>query len=633
MRTVEPIEARVRAELLNLEHGGLLRTLHAPGGIDLASNDYLGLAGHPLIRARVAEALLRYGCGSTGSRLLRGHRDCFTEIEQRFAQFKGTESALYFSSGYLANLAVLSTFPQPGDIIFSDASNHASLIDGMRLSKAQRVIFPHNDVGALQEAMLRAMRDEPSAGQRFIVTESLFSMDGDIADLRAYAGMGAALIVDEAHAAGVYGERGSGLIEHYGVENSVFLSVNSAGKGLGVAGAFVAGPAWAIEYLIQRARPFIFSTAPPPAIAAGISAALDLIAAEPERRQNVLALAQHLRRKIDVPGSSQIIPLIFGENRRACEAAEALQAAGFDVRAIRPPTVPSGTARLRISVNAQLSASDLDRFAETLSTKTTWRAGFSPGGASAPVPIGGALASLPERDSSPTRTKVRPPIASSTVRGLFVTGTDTGVGKTVVSAALMSRFRGRMALRYWKPVQTGIEQDDDTAEVQRLSGCSEDELFREGVRLRHPVSPHLAAAWAGERIDAQVLSRLVRHLVYPGRWVIEGAGGVLVPLNDSETILDLIAALNVPIVIVARSTLGTINHTLLTIAALRAHGLCIAGIVMTGEEADNQRAIEHYGGVRVLGQMPRFNVVTPETVAQWAAGCLDPEDTLAEFLQ
>jgi 8-amino-7-oxononanoate synthase len=620
MRTVEPIEARVRAELLNLEHGGLLRTLQAPGGIDLASNDYLGLAGHPLIRARVAEALLRYGCGSTGSRLLRGHRDCFTEIERRFAQFKGTESALYFSSGYLANLAVLSTFPQAGDIIFSDASNHASLIDGMRLSKARRVIFPHNDAGALQGAMLRAMRDEPCAGQRFIVTESLFSMDGDIADLRAYAGMGAALIVDEAHAAGVYGERGSGLIEHYGVENSVFLSVNSAGKGLGVAGAFVAGPAWAIEYLIQRARPFIFSTAPPPAIAAGISAALDLIAAEPERRRNVLALAQHLRRKIDVPGSSQIIPLIFGENRRACEAAEALQAAGFDVRAIRPPTVPSGTARLRISVNAQLSASDLDRFAETLSMKTTWRARFSPRE---------ALASLPERDSSPARTKVRPPIASSTVRGLFVTGTDTGVGKTVVSAALMSRFRARMALRYWKPVQTGIEQDDDTAEVQRLSGCSEDELLREGVRLRHPVSPHLAAAWAGERIDAQHLSRLV----HPGSWVIEGAGGVLVPLNDSETILDLIAALGVPIVVVARSTLGTINHTLLTIGALRARGLRIAGIVMTGEEADNQRAIEHYGGVRVLGQMPRFNVVTPETVAQWAAECLDPEDTLAEFLQ
>jgi dethiobiotin synthetase len=501
--------------------------------------------------------------------------------------------------------------------------------------------------------MLRAMRDEPAAGQRFIVTESLFSMDGDIADLRAYAGMGAALIVDEAHAAGVYGERGSGLIEHYGVENRVLLSVNSAGKGLGVAGAFVAGPAWAIEYLIQRARPFIFSTAPPPAIAAGISAALDLIAGEPERRRNVLALAQHLRRKIDVPGSSQIIPLMFGENRRACEAAEVLQAAGFDVRAIRPPTVPSGTARLRISVNAQLSASDLDRFAETLSMKTTWRAGFN-----RHVNERQASASLPQRDSSrvsqakacatilpnpPARKLAEACSTTSAVRGLFVTGTDTGVGKTVVSAALMSRFRARMALRYWKPVQTGIEQDDDTAEVQRLSGCSEDELFREGVRLRHPVSPHLAAAWAGEQIDAQHLSRLVHRVTHGGRWVIEGAGGVLVPLNDSQTILDLIAALGVPIVVVARSTLGTINHTLLTIGALRARGLSIAGIVMTnsaatarersrsGEDADNQRAIEHYGGVRVLGQMPRFDVVTPESVTEWAEERLDPEDTLAKF--
>lgn len=601
----DSLESRVRTELSGMERNGLLRRLYPPGGVDLASNDYLGLAAHPLLRAHMVEAIQHYGCGSTGSRLLRGHRDCFTDIERRFAEFKGAESALYFSSGYLANLAVLSTFPQAGDVIFSDELNHASLIDGMRLSKARRVIFPHNDAASLQ----RALREEHCEGQRFIVTESLFSMDGDTADLRAYAETRAALILDEAHAVGIYGKRGSGLAEQCGVERSVFLSINAAGKALGAAGAFVAGPAWAIEYLIQRARPFIFSTAAPPAITAAIDAALDLIAAEPERRQHLLSLAQYLRDKLGAPGVSQIIPVMFGANERALAAAEALRTAGFDVRAIRPPTVPSGTARLRISVNTKLSENDLDRFATTLSAVQMTLG----------MPNHHAVNS-----ESRWLTSGEPKL-----RGLFVTGTDTGVGKTVVSAALLARFRLRVPVSYWKPIQTGIECDDDTAEVQRLSGCSKDELLRQGVRLRHPVSPHLAAKWAGERIDVQSLGRIPST----GRWIIEGAGGVLVPLNDSQTIMDLMAALGVPVLVVARSTLGTINHTLLTLEALRARALRVAGVVMTGEDANNHAAIERYGGVSVLGQMPLFDALTPECVAQWAQACLDTEDTLARFFQ
>jgi 8-amino-7-oxononanoate synthase len=348
---VQALEQRLRGQLAALEREGLIRKRRPPQGIDLSSNDYLGLAAHPLIKERMAAAVRTGGAGSTGSRLLRGERDCFTALEQKFAAFKGTERSLYFSSGYLANLAVLTTFPEAGDTIFSDELNHASLIDGVRLSRAQRIVFPH------------LCPDTVPAGA-FLVTESVFSMDGDIAPLEPYKRLGAALIVDEAHALGLYGDRGQGMAGG----DDVFVSVNPAGKALGVAGAFVAGPAWAIEYLEQRARPFIFSTAAPPAIAAALDASLDVIAAEPERRERVRLLASYLRerlREAGIPvsaGDSPIVPVILGGNQRAVAVAAALQQAGFDVRAIRPPTVPQGSARLRISVNAGLSEEILDRF-------------------------------------------------------------------------------------------------------------------------------------------------------------------------------------------------------------------------------------------------------------------------------
>ena len=348
---VQPLEQRLRGHLAALEREGLIRKRRAPRGTDLSSNDYLCLAAHPLIKERMAAAVCAMGAGSTGSRLLRGERDCFTALEQRFAEFKGTQRSLYFSSGYLANLAVLTTFPEAGDTIFSDELNHASLIDGVRLSRAERIVFPHLCPDSVPQGA-------------FLVTESVFSMDGDLAPLEQYKILGAALIVDEAHAVGLYGDRGQGLIGGDGV----FVSVNPAGKALGVAGAFVAGPSWAIEYLEQRARPFIFSTAAPPAIAAALNASLDVIAAEPERRERVRFLSSYLRERlrdagIPVPeGDSPIVPVIIGENQRAVAVAAALQQAGFDVRAIRPPTVPQGTARLRISINTGLSEEILDRF-------------------------------------------------------------------------------------------------------------------------------------------------------------------------------------------------------------------------------------------------------------------------------
>lgn len=353
-------ERRVRAGLDEIDRAGLRRIRRAPSGIDFSSNDYLGLAAHPMLKQRMAAAVCEHGCGSTGSRLLRGERECFSAIEQRFARFKGTERSLYFSSGYLANLAVLTAFPDSGDVIFSDERNHASLIDGARLSRARRVIFPHNDVAALAGLM----RETAGAGQTFVVTESLFSVDGDFAPLAEYAELcretGAVLIVDEAHAVGIYGERGQGL------GDGAFVSVDTAGKALGVAGAFVAGPEWAIEYLVQRARPFIFSTAPQPAVAAALDASLDLIDGEPQRRERLLELVSYARRRLGVAGGSQIIPVVQGSNERAVAIAEELQRYGFDVRAIRPPTVPPGTARLRISINVNLSERIIDSFVDAL---------------------------------------------------------------------------------------------------------------------------------------------------------------------------------------------------------------------------------------------------------------------------
>ncbi len=366
------IAARIARRLEEIDAAGLRRTLRPPEGIDFSSNDYLGLAKHPQIVARMKEALEREGCGSTGSRLLRGHRESFASIEERFARFQQTERSLYFSSGYSANLAVLTTFPESGDVIFTDELNHASLIDGMRLSRARRVIFPHGDSVALQ----RMVRDELPGTQKFIVTESLFSMDGDEAPLRDYARIaresGSALIVDEAHAVGIFGERGSGLIEEHGVADDVFLRIDTCGKALGVSGAFVCGSDEAIELLVQRARPFVFSTAPPPSIAAALDAALDVLEAEPNRRLHLRELAKLLRQLLrergiaSGSGESQILSVMIGENDAAVAVATAMQREGFDVRAIRPPTVPPGTARLRVSVNQTHDHALLARFADTL---------------------------------------------------------------------------------------------------------------------------------------------------------------------------------------------------------------------------------------------------------------------------
>jgi 8-amino-7-oxononanoate synthase len=367
-------EERVRRRLCELETEGLRRTLQPPSGIDLSSNDYLGLSNDPRLKQRMAEAVFKEGCGSTASRLLRGERAAVSAVERRFAEFKNAEAALYFGSGYAANLSILTTFVERHDTVFTDVQNHASIVDGIRLSRAKRVKFRHCDLDDAARRLQSA--PGPEGSQKFLVTESLFSMDGDFAPLAEYAALCKAtdtiLIVDEAHAVGVYGKRGSGWIEQTGCGNEVFISVDTAGKALGVAGAFVSGPSWAMDYLIQRARPFMFSTAPPPALASALDTSLSLIDEEPQRRLRVQNLSAGLRAALTERGinigrsESQIIPIILGDNARAKAAATNLQQEGFDVRAIRPPAVAPGTARLRVSVNANLDETVLERFAASV---------------------------------------------------------------------------------------------------------------------------------------------------------------------------------------------------------------------------------------------------------------------------
>ncbi|CAN5244620.1 8-amino-7-oxononanoate synthase [soil metagenome] len=368
----ETVADRISRNLCEFEAKGLKRKLAAPSGIDLSSNDYLGLAKDERLKNAMIEAVKREGVGSTGSRLLRGERKSFTEVEKQFAAWKSAEKSLYFNSGYQANIGLLQTFLEELDTVFSDEFNHASLIDGMRLAKCRKVIFRHLDF----ENLAKLLRETDCKGQKFLVTESLFSMDGDIAPLKKYAELCAEtntnLIVDEAHAVGIYGKKGSGLIEELGIENQVFVSVNTAGKALGASGAFVAGNDLAIEYLIQKCRSFIFSTAPLPAVADVLKNAITIAENETERRDQLLDLSSFLRESLNENGikvpfdNSQIIPIIIGESEKAVKIAEHLQAAGFDVRAIRPPTVAQGTSRLRVSLNTNLTKKILQDFVSAL---------------------------------------------------------------------------------------------------------------------------------------------------------------------------------------------------------------------------------------------------------------------------
>jgi 8-amino-7-oxononanoate synthase len=371
--------AELQAGLRELESLSQRRTLVEITGVNLCSNDYLGLTDISALKQTVVEAVLKTTrIGGTGSRLLSGHAAVWNELEQEFAAFAGSEAALYFGSGYAANIGLLTSLANKNDVIFSDALNHASIIDGIRLSSARKVIYPHRDLNSLESAL---KKNQSTPGRKLIVTETVFSMDGAVAPLEALVALaekyGASVIVDEAHATAVHGPQGRGIAAQLLADGRVLAAMHTCGKALASAGAFVCGSAVLREHLLNRARTFIFSTAMPPYMAEQIRAALRLAAEMNTERGELLSRSQDFARSLQRDGwetlatTTQIVPAVIGANAAAVAAADFLQRAGFAVRAIRPPTVPPGTARLRFSVAHKIPAAELERLAKSLSA---WRA-------------------------------------------------------------------------------------------------------------------------------------------------------------------------------------------------------------------------------------------------------------------
>jgi 8-amino-7-oxononanoate synthase len=345
-------------DLLELERQGRLRALRGRAGADFTSNDYLGMAESEELKRAAAAAIARgVPVGSGGSRLLRGNHPEHEALETEAAAYFGAETALYFSGGYVANLAIFSTLPRRGDLVVHDELIHASVHEGLRRGRAESMSVPHNDIDAFDSAILR-WRATGGRGRPWISVESLYSMDGDSPDLTALLAVAdrheAMLVIDEAHATGVLGPQGRGLAAGFEERENV-ITLHTCGKALGTVGGFVLAPRTIRDFLVNRARPFIFATAPSPLIAAITRAALEISRTNPERREQLARLVEfaghELRRRCGIEGSgTHILPVIIGSDQAAVSVAASLQRRGFDIRAIRPPTVPEGTARLRIAL-------------------------------------------------------------------------------------------------------------------------------------------------------------------------------------------------------------------------------------------------------------------------------------------
>jgi len=377
----------IAAELAAWEQSGLRRqrrsTRPLSGGrvevdgrplLNLASNDYLGLAGDPRLAEAARRALAESGVGARASALVSGRTVWHEALEHRIAAFEQTEAALLFPTGYAANVGSITALVDREDSVFCDRLNHASLIDGCRLSAARLHVIPHLDLAVLEDELKKSL----ARRRRLIVIDSVFSMDGDVADLPALVDLAdrydATLLIDEAHATGVLGSGGRGLAEHFGLHSERLIRVGTLSKALGCQGGFVVGSNSLIDWLWNKARPQVFSTALPPAIAAAAVVALDIVEQEPERRSRLQALSTSLRNALTAAGlrvpetrlATPIVPIVLQEERRALAAAARLEDAGFLVAAIRPPTVPAGTSRLRVSLHSDVTDEQAGRLATLL---------------------------------------------------------------------------------------------------------------------------------------------------------------------------------------------------------------------------------------------------------------------------
>ena len=367
-------------ERATLEQAGLRRHLRtvrsAPTGtinldgrdvVLLGSNNYLGLSTHPEVIAAAVAATRAFGTGASGSRLISGNSERYTRLETHLAEVKGTEAALVFSSGYAANTSVIPVLAGEGDLILSDALNHASIIDGCRLSRATKEVYRHCDMEHLKSLLSKSHAFQ----RRLIVTDGVFSMDGDIAPLPDICDLAAAhdamVLVDDAHGFGVLGKNGSGTLAHFGLEAENIIQMGTLSKAVGALGGYIAGSHALIEVLVNRARGFIFTTGLPPATVAAADAALDVMRSEPQLRQRLFSHAKRLKRVlIDLgytllPSETQILPVVLGSPQRATDVGEALLTEGVFAPAIRPPAVPTGTSRLRLTVMATHTEAEIQR--------------------------------------------------------------------------------------------------------------------------------------------------------------------------------------------------------------------------------------------------------------------------------
>lgn len=334
--------------------------------LNLSSNNYLGLANSRLLREEAGEWLQRFGASASASRLIVGNLSLHQTVEEKIAAFQGAEAAILYNTGYMANVGVISALMNKGDFILSDKLNHASIIDGIMLSGAEFRRYPHGDLNKLEDLLQKGS----ARNKKLIVTDSVFSVDGDIAPLKEIVELkerfGAILMIDEAHGGGVFGENRRGVAEMLGVEEGVEVHMGTFSKAFGSYGAYVCGSMKLVEYLVNRSRPFIYSTSLPPAVLGANLAAIRVVAETPELSRKVLENAAYLRQNLNRLGfntlasASQIIPLLVGDNRKAVEFASLLFKKGVMAVAIRPPTVPPKTARLRLSVTAEHRCEDLD---------------------------------------------------------------------------------------------------------------------------------------------------------------------------------------------------------------------------------------------------------------------------------
>ena len=368
-------------ELDGLRQKGLLRQIpwiEGPVGprvrmggrevILLCSNDYLGISQSPALAKAAKEAMEKWGCRAPASRSIAGSLGIHRELEEELAQLKGTSSALLFSTGYMANIGLLTTLLREGDLILSDELNHASIVDGCRLSRAEVWIYRHRDMDHLAELLRRS-----NHRRRLIVTDGVFSMEGDIAPLREIKELAgrydAFVMLDDAHATGVLGREGRGTAEHFGLLGQIEVQMGTLGKALGVMGAFVAGERVLIDYLINRCRPFMYTTSPPPPLVAMSKAALKVMREEGWRRERLWENTRRLREGLRelgfrVRGETPIVPVLIGDNRLVMEASRRLLELGVFVQGIRPPTVPEGASRLRVSVSASHGDQEIEEALE-----------------------------------------------------------------------------------------------------------------------------------------------------------------------------------------------------------------------------------------------------------------------------